>query len=81
MVVCILKGCVYFFVDLTRGLTVPHSTYFLEASSYHDSQTQAETVELLRYVHLYTVVGRVAHYAVQCLGTEQVCGKEGRSSG
>ena len=49
MVVCILKGCVYFFVDLTRALSVPYSTYFIEASSYHNSQTQSETVELLRY--------------------------------
>lgn len=47
VVVCILKGCVYFFVDLTRNLTIPYSTYFIEASSYHDSQTQSETVELL----------------------------------
>ena len=47
--VCILKGCAYFFVDVTRKLTIPYSTYFLEASSYHNAQTQSESVELLRY--------------------------------
>eukprot|EP01094_Clydonella_sp_ATCC50884_P021163 TRINITY_DN4588_c0_g1_i2.p1 TRINITY_DN4588_c0_g1~~TRINITY_DN4588_c0_g1_i2.p1 ORF type:complete len:283 (+),score=68.64 TRINITY_DN4588_c0_g1_i2:127-849(+) len=47
VVVSILKGCVYFFVDLTRCLTIPYSTYFIEASSYHDEQIQSESVELL----------------------------------
>ena len=48
VLVCVLKGCVFFFVDLTRNLTIPFSIYFLEASSYHDEQTQTETVEILR---------------------------------
>eukprot|EP01095_Lingulamoeba_sp_RSL-Kostka_P004593 TRINITY_DN15823_c0_g1_i1.p1 TRINITY_DN15823_c0_g1~~TRINITY_DN15823_c0_g1_i1.p1 ORF type:complete len:251 (+),score=78.67 TRINITY_DN15823_c0_g1_i1:94-846(+) len=47
LLVCILKGCAYFFVDLTRALKIPYSIYFIEASSYHNSQTQSETVELL----------------------------------
>lgn len=47
IIVCILKGAVYFHVDLTRMLTIPHSQYFIEASSYHNSQTQSEQVELL----------------------------------
>lgn len=47
VVVCILKGAVYFFVDLTRYLTVPHSTYFIEATSYHDKQTQSACVSIM----------------------------------
>lgn len=50
VIVCVLKGCVYFFVDLTRRLTIPHSTYFLEASSYHDGTTQDGGVELLSII-------------------------------
>lgn len=45
--VCLLKGAVYFFVDLTRKLKFEHSQYHLEVSSYKDSQTQEETVEIL----------------------------------
>jgi hypoxanthine phosphoribosyltransferase len=41
VVVGILKGAVYFYVDLTRKLTIPHSCYFIEATSYHDSQSQS----------------------------------------
>jgi hypoxanthine phosphoribosyltransferase len=37
----ILKGAVYFCVDLT----IPYSLYFLEASSYKNSQTQEENVD------------------------------------
>jgi len=40
VMVCILKGAAYFYVDLTRELTIPHSCYFIEATSYHDSQSQ-----------------------------------------
>lgn len=47
IIVCVLKGAVYFFVDLTRMLTVDHSQYFIEASSYKNAQTQSEEVELL----------------------------------
>ena len=45
VVTSILKGAVYFTVDLTRRLTIPHSLYFIEASSYK-GQTQDE-LELL----------------------------------
>jgi hypoxanthine phosphoribosyltransferase len=46
LLVGILKGCVYFFVDLTRKLRIPHAVYFLEASSYKDGRTQDDSVDL-----------------------------------
>lgn len=42
----ILKGAAYFFVDLSREITIPHSIYSIEASSYHNSQTQDEQVKV-----------------------------------
>jgi hypoxanthine phosphoribosyltransferase len=50
VIACILKGAVYFFTDLTRMLTIPHSCYFIEASSYKDKQTQNEHVEILSQI-------------------------------
>lgn len=50
VIVCILKGCVYFFVDLTKLINIPFSTYFIEASSYTNKQTQAETVQILNVI-------------------------------
>lgn len=47
VIVCILKGAVYFFVDLTRQLTIPHSCYFIEASSYHNSQQQSNILSIM----------------------------------
>lgn len=47
VVASILKGAVYFTVDLTRRLTIPYSLYFIEASSYKNKQTQSEELELL----------------------------------
>ena len=46
---CILKGAAYFLVDLSRELIIPHSIYFIEASSYHDSQKQ-ENTEILSLI-------------------------------
>lgn len=50
IVACIMKGAVCFHVDLTRKLTIPHSWYFIEASSYHDAQTQSEQLEILSVI-------------------------------
>ena len=47
VIASILKGAVYFTVDLTRRLTIPYSLYFLEGSSYKNKQTQSEELELL----------------------------------
>lgn len=47
VVVCILKGAICFFNDLTAKLKIPHSWYFIEASSYRNNQTQDEEVEIL----------------------------------
>ena len=47
VMVCILKGAAYFFVDLTRELAIPHSCYFIEATSYHNSQTQSATLSVM----------------------------------
>lgn len=38
--VCILKGAAFFYVDLVRRLVMPCSCYFIEATSYHNNQTQ-----------------------------------------
>ncbi len=47
VVICsILKGAVYFTVDLSRAMKLPHSVYFVDASSY-EGQTQSDEVELL----------------------------------
>ena len=51
IVVCILKGAVYFFTDLTRKLTIPHSCYFIEATSYHNNQTQSTNLSILSSIN------------------------------
>jgi hypoxanthine phosphoribosyltransferase len=58
IVVCILKGAVYFHVDLTRLLAFEHSQYFIEASSYHNAQTQSEQVEILSKIIPSKFAGR-----------------------
>jgi len=40
VLVGILKGAFMFMSDLCRVMTRPYSTYFVEASSYHDGRTQ-----------------------------------------
>jgi len=44
---CILEGAAYFFVDLSRLVTIPYSCYFLKASSYKDGQSQSDKIELM----------------------------------
>lgn len=59
VVACILKGAVYFTVDLTRKLQMPHSLYFIEASSYKDSQKQdSSQVEILSNLNSKKFVGK-----------------------
>lgn len=50
IIVCILKGCAWFFTDLTKLLTIPYSTYFIEVSSYKNEQTNT-TSELLSLIN------------------------------
>ena len=50
VIVCILKGCMYFCTDLTRQLSIPHTIYMIEASSYHDRQTQSDKIEVLSLI-------------------------------
>lgn len=42
----VLTGAAYFTVDLSRKLTVTHQVNFLRVSSYHDSQTASDTVNI-----------------------------------
>lgn len=59
ILVCILKGAAWFFVDLTRHLRIPnYTTYFVEASSYKDAQTQQEKIEILSIIRPEKFVGR-----------------------
>ena len=50
VLLCVLKGAAYFMVDLSRQLTIPHATYYVTASSYHDSQSQSESVAISELV-------------------------------
>lgn len=49
VIACILKGCVYFFVDLTRKVTLPHNAYLIEFASYNGQQ-QLHTGEILSLI-------------------------------
>lgn len=50
IVVCILKGAVYFHVDLTRLLNFPISQYHIEVSSYGNDKIQKDTIEILSLI-------------------------------
>ena len=58
IVACILKGAIYFHAHLTELLTVEHSQYFIEASSYHDAQTQSDQIEILSQIVPSKFAGR-----------------------
>lgn len=51
ILVCILKGATWFFADLTKKLTIPYTTYFVEASSYKNNQKQDESVEIISQIN------------------------------
>ena len=50
LLVCVLKGATYFYVDLSRKLEFIHSCYFMEASLYKNCQVQSENVEILTHI-------------------------------
>lgn len=51
IVLCgILKGAYLFISDLSKHLTIPYTTYFVEASSYGDKQQQGDVQMLSRLV-------------------------------
>lgn len=58
VVVGILKGAIYFYVDLTRLLTFRFTQYFIEACSYMDSHTQAESVKILNEIDVSKFLGK-----------------------
>jgi hypoxanthine phosphoribosyltransferase len=47
LLVCLLKGSVWFYSDLTKNIVIPYSTYFIEASSYKNNKFQDDTIEIL----------------------------------
>lgn len=57
VLVCILKGAVFFYVDLVRKLTMPYSCYFIGASSYSNGQN-AGTVKISTLIEPSKFVGR-----------------------
>lgn len=46
----VLKGAYFFLADLTRLLTIPYTTYFVEASSYGESQQQVGEAYVRAYI-------------------------------
>ncbi len=55
---CILKGAAWFMVHLSEYLTIPYTTYFIEARSYHDAQTQSEELKIMSVIHPEKFLGR-----------------------
>lgn len=57
IVVGILKGTVFFYVDLVRKLEMPYSCYFIEATSYHNNQTSG-SLTIMSSIEPSKFVGR-----------------------
>lgn len=47
VLLCILKGAVYFTVDISRKLKMKHKLYFLEVSSYKDEMKRGDNTYIL----------------------------------
>jgi hypoxanthine phosphoribosyltransferase len=58
VIVGILKGAVFFFVDLVKKLNIPYTCYFVEAGSYKNKQTQDEKVEILSIINPTKFIGK-----------------------
>lgn len=48
LAVCVLRGAVYFFSDLTRYIELPCKLDFLQASSYGSGTTSSGTITIIR---------------------------------
>jgi hypoxanthine phosphoribosyltransferase len=58
VMVCILKGAAYFFVDLTRKCTFQPSQYYLEVSSYKEGQIQ-DKIDILSILQPSKLTGKI----------------------
>ncbi|MFI5505116.1 hypoxanthine phosphoribosyltransferase [Corynebacterium kutscheri] len=48
MLVCVLKGAVYFLTDFARALSIPSQTEFMAVSSYGNSSSSSGVVRILK---------------------------------
>lgn len=48
ILVCVLKGAVYFLTDFTRALSIPSQMEFMAVSSYGNSTTSSGVVRILK---------------------------------
>ncbi|MDO5512046.1 hypoxanthine phosphoribosyltransferase [Corynebacterium sp.] len=48
ILVCVLKGAVFFLTDFTRALTIPSQMEFMAVSSYGNSTTSSGVVRILK---------------------------------
>jgi hypoxanthine phosphoribosyltransferase len=83
VLVCILKGAMPFFVDLSRAVTIPHTWDTLQVSSYHGGMASSGVVKFNadlsdpiegRHVILVEDIidtGRTVSYLLQTLSTRR----------